>query len=215
MKLITGYIEPTLTLTESVEGNGQSLYIEGIFMQAEKENRNRRVYPKSVLEKAINKYITEQVALGRAVGELGHPEGPVVNLDRVSHRIVSLVWQGNDVIGKALVLPDETMGKILRGLLKGGVKLGVSSRGTGAVERAFGQSRVKDNFIITALDVVQDPSAPAAFVNGIMEGVEWVWDNGVVSPKQIEKYKKTINGTPSKLLTEAQIHVWKDFLANL
>ena len=139
-------------------------------MQAEQENRNKRIYPKNVLSEATAKYVKEQVKTGRAVGELNHPEGPQINLDKVSHRITSLKFEGNDVVGKALIL-DTPMGKIVKGLVEGGVKLGVSSRGMGTVERRENKSYVKDDFILNTIDIVQDPSAPSAFVEGIMEGV--------------------------------------------
>jgi len=183
-------------------------------MQAEQENRNKRIYPKNVLAEATAKYVKEQVKSGRAVGELNHPEGPQINLDKVSHRITDLKWEGNDVVGKALIL-DTPMGKIVKGLVEGGVKLGVSSRGMGTVERRENKTYVKDDFILNTIDIVQDPSAPSAFVEGIMEGVEWVWDNGLLKPQQIEEYETEIRKVSSSRLSEAQENIWQDFLSKL
>jgi hypothetical protein len=214
MKLITEHLESVEYITEAKDNGEKNVFIEGVFMQAEQENRNKRIYPKSVLEAACSKYITEQVKTGRAVGELNHPEGPQINLDKVSHRITELNWKGNDVVGKALIL-DTPMGKIVKGLVEGGVKLGVSSRGMGTVERRESKSYVKDDFILNTIDIVQDPSAPSAFVEGIMEGVEWIWDNGLLKPQQIEKYETEIRKASTKRLSEAQVNVWQDFLSNL
>ena len=171
MKLIAEYTEEQLeVLTE--EKNGKKHYaIEGVFMSAEQKNRNGRIYPRNVMEGAVSKYVNEQVAKGRAVGELNHPEGPTVNLDKVSHKIESLDWSGNDVVGKATIL-ETPMGQIVKGLLDGGVKLGVSTRGMGSLARSNDAMIVKDDFLLNAVDIVQDPSAPSAFVNGVMEGVE-------------------------------------------
>ena len=214
MKLITEHIESVQYITEANDKGEKNVFIEGVFMQAEQENRNKRIYPKNVLAEATAKYVKEQVKSGRAVGELNHPEGPQINLDKVSHRITDLKWEGNDVVGKALIL-DTPMGKIVKGLVEGGVKLGVSSRGMGTVERRENKSYVKDDFILNTIDIVQDPSAPSAFVEGIMEGVEWVWDNGLLKPQQIEKYETEIRKATSSRLSEAQENVWQDFLSNL
>jgi hypothetical protein len=213
MKLITEHIETIQYVKEGKDGK-RSSFIEGIFMQAEQKNRNGRVYPKSVLTGAINKYVTEQVNRGRAVGELNHPDSPSINLDKVSHRITELKWSGNDVIGKALVL-DTPMGRIVKGLMEGGVKLGVSSRGMGSLEEKNGVNYVMDDFTLATVDIVQDPSAPAAFVNGILEGVEWVWDNGILKAQEIERYETEIKRTSSKRLGEMQMKVFKDFLSKL
>ena len=213
MKLITEHIEDVQYITE-VKGGKKQSFIEGIYMQAEQKNRNGRVYPKQVLESAVNKYIKEQVEKGRAVGELNHPDGPTINLDKVSHRITELRWDGNNVVGKALVL-DTPMGKIVKGLMEGGVQLGVSSRGMGSLEQKNGVSVVRPDFILATVDIVQDPSAPEAFVNGIMEGVEWVWDNGLLKPQEIEQYETEIKRASSKGLAETQIKVFKDFLSKL
>jgi hypothetical protein len=214
MKLITEHLESVQYITEANDKGEKNVFIEGVFMQAEQENRNKRIYPKSVLSEATAKYVKEQVTTGRAVGELNHPEGPQINLDKVSHRITSLKFEGNDVVGKALIL-DTPMGKIVKGLVEGGVKLGVSSRGMGTVESRNNKSYVKDDFILNTIDIVQDPSAPSAFVEGIMEGVEWVWDNGLLKPQQIEKYETEIRKASSSRLSEAQQNVWQDFLSNL
>jgi len=214
MKLITEHLESVSYITEANEKGEKNVFIEGVFMQAEKENRNKRIYPKDVLSEATAKYVKEQVKTGRAVGELNHPEGPQINLDKVSHRITSLKFEGNDVVGKALIL-DTPMGKIVKGLVEGGVKLGVSSRGMGTVERKENKTYVKDDFILNTVDIVQDPSAPSAFVEGIMEGVEWVWDNGLLKPQQIEEYETEIRKASSDRLAEAQENVWQDFLSKL
>ena len=214
MKLITEHLESVSYITEANEKGEKNVFIEGVFMQAEKQNRNNRIYPKDVLSEATAKYVKEQVKTGRAVGELNHPEGPQINLDKVSHRITSLKFEGNDVVGKALIL-DTPMGKIVKGLVEGGVKLGVSSRGMGTVERRENKTYVKDDFILNTVDIVQDPSAPSAFVEGIMEGVEWVWDNGLLKPQQIEEYETEIRKASSDRLAEAQENVWQDFLSKL
>ena len=215
MKLITEYVENNLEVIAEQKKNGDKNYfIEGVVMQSNKKNRNGRVYEKATLENAVEKYVTEQVKTGRAVGELNHPEGPTVNLDKVSHKIEDLHWQGSDVIGKASILKTP-MGKIVEGLLEGGVKLGVSSRGMGTVERREDKTYVKDDYILNTIDIVQDPSAPSAFVEGIMEGVEWVWDNGFLKPQQIEEYETEIRKVSSDRLSEAQENVWQDFLSKL
>ena len=214
MKLIAEYIDNELeVLTE--EKNGKKSYaIEGIFMQAEAKNRNGRIYPRGVMEKAVSKYNAEQVVPGRAVGELNHPEGPTVNLDKVSHKIESLNWQGNDVVGKATILATP-MGEVVKGLLDGGVKLGVSTRGMGSLVRGDNAMIVKDDFMLNAVDIVQDPSAPSAFVNGIMEGVEWVWNNGIIEAQTIEEMETEIKKAPRADLYETQVREFKNFLSLL
>jgi len=171
MKLITEHNEDLKYLAEDVDGE-RKMMIEGIFMQAEKQNRNGRVYPRDILEKAVDKYESAQVLKGRAVGELGHPDSPTVNLDRVSHRITELHWDGDNVIGRAQVL-ETPMGKIVRGLMEGDVQLGVSTRGMGSLEERQGKTYVKDDFMLSTVDIVQDPSCADAMVDGILEGVEW------------------------------------------
>lgn len=213
MLLITEHLEDVQYVTEGA-GDKKNSFIEGVYMQADKANRNKRIYPKNILEGAVSKYVTEQVAKGRAVGELNHPEGPTINLDKVSHRITELRWDGSNVIGKALIL-DTPMGKIVKGLMEGGVQLGVSSRGMGSLEQKDGISVVKSDFILATVDIVQDPSAPDAFVNGIMEGVEWIWENGLLKPQEIERYETEIKRASKSGLAEAQIKVFKDFLSKL
>jgi len=215
MKLITEYTEDLQykVITEEKGGKKKRL-IEGVFMQAEQKNRNGRVYPRATLESAVDKYVNEQVSKSRAVGELNHPEGPSINLDKVSHRITELNWDGNNVMGKALVL-DTPMGKIVEGLMDGGVQLGVSSRGMGSLVQKNGANVVNDDFMLSAIDIVQDPSAPEAFVNGIMEGVEWIWDNGILKVQEIERFETEIKRAPSNRLAETQMKAFKDFLSKL
>jgi hypothetical protein len=214
MKLITEHLESVDYITEANDKGEKNVFIEGVFMQAEKQNRNNRIYPKDVLAEATKKYVTEQVKTGRAVGELNHPEGPAINLDKVSHRITDLKWEGNDVVGKALIL-DTPMGKIVKGLVEGGCKLGVSSRGMGTVEQKEGKTFVKNDFVLATVDIVQDPSAPSAFVEGIMEGVEWIWENGILKPQQIEEYETEIKRTSIGRISEAQERIFSDFLSKL
>ena len=215
MKLISEYTDQRLeVLTEANKNGGKKYYIEGIFAQAEQKNRNGRVYPKPVMEKAVGKYVTDQVSKGRAVGELNHPEGPTVNLDKVSHKIESLQFDGNDVVGKASIL-DTPMGKIVEGLLSGGVNLGVSTRGMGSLQQSNGGVVVKDDFLLNAIDIVQDPSAPSAFVNGVMEGVEWVWNNGIIEAQTIEKMETEIKKATRSNLYETQVREFKNFLSLL
>lgn len=214
MKLIAEYIETDLDVIVEKKSDGKkNLIIEGVFMQANKKNRNGRVYEKKVLEGAVNKYIEEQVKTGRAVGELNHPDGPTINLDKVSHKITELRWDGNDVVGKASIL-QTPMGKIVEGLLEGGVKLGVSSRGMGTLVNKSGVQHVGGDFMLSTVDIVQDPSAPEAFVNGIMEGVDWVWNNGVLVAQEIESIETEIK--ESKLASpDTEIRAFKNFLSKL
>jgi len=213
MKLIAEYNENNIEfLSEAREGGGKNHFIEGVFAQSETKNRNGRIYEKRVMEKAVNKYVEEQVKTKRAVGELNHPDGPTVNLDKVSHLIESLEMKGNDVIGKARIL-DTPNGQIVKGLLDGGVRLGVSTRGMGSLEQRNGAMYVKDDFMLNTVDIVQDPSAPTAFVNGIMEGVDWVWNNGVIKPQVIEKMETEIKKAPRADLYETQVREFKNFLS--
>jgi len=215
MKLITEYTETDVNcIVEAKEDGSKNYVIEGIFAMAESKNRNGRVYPKPIMEAAVNKYVTEQVKTKRSVGELNHPEGPTVNLDKVSHLITDLQFEGNNVMGKAQVL-DTPMGKIVKGLLDGGVQLGVSTRGMGSLEQRNGVTMVKDDFILNTVDIVQDPSAPQAFVNGIMEGVDWVWNNGVIEAREIERMETEIKKAPRADLYEAQTREFKNFLSLL
>ena len=212
MKLIAEYTQDIgVSITEGKNGK-KNYAIEGVFAQAESKNRNGRIYEKAVMEKAVNNYDNSQVSKGRAVGELNHPEGPTVNLDKVSHKIESLNWKGNDVVGKATVL-DTPMGNIVKGLLEGGVQLGVSTRGMGSLENRNNAMYVKDDFILNAIDIVQDPSAPSAFVNGVMEGVEWVWNNGIIEARAIEEMETEIKKAPRADLHNVQIREFKNFLS--
>ena len=215
MKLIAEFTENHLEVLTEENDKGEKTYaIEGIFMQAEQKNRNGRIYPKDVMVKAVNKYDDEQVSKGRAVGELNHPEGPTVNLDKVSHKIESLHWEGNDVMGKATIL-ETPMGKIVKGLLDGGVNLGVSTRGMGSLKNGNDAMIVQPDFMLNAVDIVQDPSAPSAFVNGVMEGVEWVWNNGIIEAQTIEQMETEIKKTPRSDLYETQVREFKNFLSLL
>lgn len=202
MKLITETLDNTVeVLTEADKKTGEKrFFIEGIFMQAEAKNRNGRIYRKGILESAVDKYVTEQVSRGRALGELDHPEGPTVNLDRVSHKIVELKWDGNDVYGKAQIL-NTPCGKIAQSLLECDVQLGVSSRGMGSLTQTEDASYVGEDFFLNTVDIVQDPSAHSAFVNGILEGVEWFRDeSGVILPKSIDKQSETEQVVSEELL---------------
>ena len=214
MKLITESIEDIQILEE--ESNGKKLlYIEGVFLQADLKNRNGRVYPFGVLEREVGRYNEQYVSAGRALGELGHPDGPTVNLDRVSHKIVSLKAEGTNFIGKAQIL-NTPMGSIAKSLLESGVKLGVSSRGMGSIEEKNGANYVRDDFMLaTAADIVADPSAPDAFVNGIMEGKEWVWENGIIKEVNIAKYHRYISESTRKNLEERSLKAFSHFLQNL
>jgi hypothetical protein len=214
MKLITEQIENVNVITEG-KGDSKKLYIEGVFLQSELKNRNGRMYPFSVLEKEVNRYNEEYVKTSRALGELGHPDGPTVNLDRVSHRITSLSAEGNNFIGKAQIL-DTPMGKIAKSLLEDGVKLGVSSRGMGSIDRREDCNVVMDDFMLaTAADIVADPSAPDAFVNGIMEGKEWAWDNGILKETEVAKYKRYMDSATRRNLEERTLNVFNEFLTGL
>lgn len=216
MKLIAEYTDGTdlQIITEKKEDGKNTFVIEGIFMQAEAKNRNGRIYERNILENAVNRYVNEQVLTGRAVGELNHPEGPSINLDKVSHKITELRFEGNNVIGKASIL-NTPMGNIVSGLLEGGVKLGVSSRGMGSLEQRNGTMYVKDDFMLATVDIVQDPSAPEAFVNGIMEGVDWVWDNGILKPQEIELIETEIKNARGVSSSDIEIKAFKNFLSKL
>lgn len=214
MKLITESIEDIRILTEEKDGE-KHLYIEGVFLQSEIKNRNGRIYPFDVLNKEVERYSEEYVKAGRALGELGHPDGPTVNLDRVSHKITSLKAEGNNFMGKARIL-DTPMGKIAKSLLGEGVKLGVSSRGMGSLKEENGVKYVSDDFMLaTAADIVADPSAPDAFVNGIMEGKEWVWEGGLLRERQIQEIKKEIDNASKVELEEKMLSAFDKFLSNL
>lgn len=215
MKLITEQIDSGIQYITEAKQNGKTdVFIEGIFMMADAKNRNGRIYESKILQPAVEKYIEEQVKTGRAVGELNHPDGPTINLDKVSHLITDLRFEGNNVIGKAKIL-ETPMGQIVKGLLEGGVKLGVSSRGMGSLEQRNGVNYVKNDFHLATVDIVQDPSAPSAFVNGIMEGVEWIYENGVLTPQEIDEIETEIKRTPKAQLAEAQVRVFQHFLSKL
>ena len=216
MKLISEFTENNLEfITEQDKKTGKKNYkIQGIFAQAEKKNRNGRIYPMPIMEKAVGKYNTEQVEKGRAVGELNHPEGPTVNLDKVSHKINKLEFQGNDIVGEASIL-ETPMGQIVKGLLDGGVTFGVSTRGMGSLSQRNNAMVVNSDYILNAVDIVQDPSAPGAFVNGIMEGVEWVWNNGIIEAQTVEKMETEIKKAPRANLYETEVREFKNFLSLL
>ena len=214
MKLITEHIEDIQVITEAKEDGSKKYVIEGIFMQANRPNRNGRMYPREILESAVNKYVTEQVSKGRAVGELNHPEGPTINLDKVSHKITELKWDGDNVVGKATIL-DTPMGKIVQGLLDGDVRVGVSSRGMGSLAKQGGVNVVNSDFMLNAVDIVQDPSAPEAFVNGVMEGVEWIYENGVFKQQEIELFETEIKEAVQTGNPDLQMKAFKDFLSKL
>ena len=214
MKLITETIEDVQILTEERDGK-KLLYIEGVFLQGAIKNRNGRMYPFEVLDREVERYNEEYVRTKRALGELGHPDGPTINLDRVSHRITSLRAEGNNFIGKAQIL-DTPMGNIAKNLLGEGVQLGVSSRGMGSIEKREDVAVVRDDFMLTtAADIVADPSAPDAFVNGIMEGKEWVWDNGILKEREVAKYQRYMDGATRHDMEARTLKVFEDFLGKL
>jgi len=212
MKLIT---EHTNEIEYLVEGKGKEQYIKGIFMQSDIKNQNGRVYPHAVLKKEVNNFNNKYVKEGRALGELGHPMGPVINLDRVSHVIKELKEDGKNFVGKAKVM-DTPNGKIVKNFISEGVKLGVSSRGMGSLKaNKKGVNEVQGDFVLSTVDIVADPSAPDAFVNGIMEGKEWVWENGVIKEQDIDAMKKTIMNAKMKELDQKKLEVFQKFLQNL
>jgi len=210
MKLITETIEDIEVLTEAT-ATGKNYKIRGVFMQADIKNRNGRVYPVQTLAKEVNRYNEQFINKKRAFGELGHPDGPTVNLERVSHMITSLKPEGKNFIGEAKIM-DTPYGKIVKNLIDEGAQLGVSSRGMGSIQ---GSTVGKDFYLATAADIVADPSAPDAFVEGIVEGKEWVWDNGVLKSMEVEKYKQEIENTKRAELAEAKASIFNDFLSKL
>jgi hypothetical protein len=217
MKLISEFndyaVQPVII--EQNEKGEKEYFIEGIFMQSEIKNRNGRVYPKEVMKKEVNRYCKEFVEKKRAFGELGHPDGPTINLDKVSHMITSLEEDGNNYVGKAKILSTPN-GQIVRNLIDDGAKLGVSSRGLGSLEQKGGAQYVKDDFqLATAGDIVADPSAPEAFVEGIMEGVEWVMENGILKAVEMEKMQKELRTASLNRLEETKLNLWKKFVENL
>ena len=201
MKLITEYTESNVECIVEKKENGEKNYcIDG------------RIYPREVMEKAVEKYNTDQVMTKRSVGELNHPEGPTVNLDKVSHLITELKFEGSNVMGRASIL-NTPNGMVVKGLLDGGVQLGVSTRGMGSLRNQNGVMVVKDDFVLNTVDIVQDPSAPTAFVNGIMEGVDWIWNNGILERQDIEKIETEIKNAPRADLYETQVREFKNFLS--
>jgi len=214
MLLITERNDSVNLITEDSDGI-KNYFIEGIFMEADKKNRNGRVYPKKILEREVERYNEEFVKPNRAMGELGHPDGPTVNLERVSHIIKELSGDGSNIMGKAKIL-DTPYGKIVKNLIDEGVKIGVSSRGMGSLKNVEGVNEVQEDFILSAVDIVADPSAPNAFVEGIMEGKEWVWNNGVLQSRIIESYKDRIEKARNKReIQEAKLYAFADFLSKL
>ena len=214
MKLIAEQIQDVEYIVEE-KGDKKEMKIRGIFMQADQKNRNGRVYPMGVLQKEVTRYNKEFVAEGRAFGELGHPEGPTVNLDRVSHMITKLEANGKNFVGEAKLL-STPMGEIAKALIKDGGKLGVSSRGMGSLESKAGANYVKDDFYLaTAADIVADPSAPQAFVEGIMEGKEWVWDNGILKEVEIAGIKDEINEGVRRKQSNVSALAFAKFLSKL
>ena len=216
MRLIREVTEKVNLVTELTEGKGKQYFIEGVFLQSELKNRNGRMYPESIMDKEVARYMQEQVENNRAYGELGHPDNPSINLDRVSHLIVSLRKEGTNYIGKAKIL-ETPMGNIARGLLDGGANLGVSSRALGSLKvNEDGVQVVQDDFMLsTAADIVADPSAPDAYVRGIMENKEWVFVDGKFVEKHIEEVKSIIRKTSSRNLEEAKIVAFRNFLMKI
>jgi len=217
MKLISEFNDYSVTpvIIEQNEKGEKEYFIEGIFMQSEIKNRNGRVYPKEVMQKEVNRYVKEFVAKDRAFGELGHPEGPTINLDKVSHMITSLEEDGNNYVGRAKILSTPN-GQIVRSLISDGAKLGVSSRGLGSLEQKGNAQYVKDDFqLATAGDIVADPSAPEAFVEGIYEGVEWVMENGILKAVDMERMQNELKTASLNNLEETKLNLWKKFVKNL
>lgn len=214
MRLIKEITEDIQYIAEEKDGK-KNLYIEGVFLQSNLKNRNGRVYPREVMAKEVDRYVNENVKKNRALGELGHPDGPTVNLDRVSHMITSLREDGNNWIGKAKIL-DTPMGKIAANLIEAGAQLGVSSRGLGSIKEKAGISEVQDDFMLaTAADIVADPSAPDAFVEGIMESREWVMVDGVWQSREVEQAQEVIKTASKGELEEAKMHVFSSFMDKL
>ena len=217
MKLISEFndyaVEPVIV--ESNENGKKDYFIEGIFMQSEIKNRNGRIYPKEVIQKEVKRYNKEFVEQDRAFGELGHPEGPTINLDKVSHMITKLEEDGNNFVGRAKILSTPN-GQIVKNLIDDGAKLGVSSRGLGSLESKGNAQYVKDDFqLATAGDIVADPSAPEAFVEGIMEGVEWIYENGRLKAYDIDQMQKELKSARSNKLQETKLNLWKRFVESL
>ena len=213
MKLIKEIHQDLEYITEEKSGGKQNTYIKGIFMQSEQQNRNGRVYPRSVLEKELQRY-QNMISEKRSLGELGHPPNPQINLNNVSHLITNLQWEGNDIIGTAKIL-DTPMGKIAKNFIEEGVRLGVSSRGLGSLKERNGVNEVQDDFHLATVDIVSDPSAPGAFVEGIMENAEWICENGVWRTIEVEQAQKVIRKASSKQLAETKLKVFEAFLNSI
>ena len=216
MRLIKEFNQDIKYLTEETSNkNKPNVFIEGVFLQSDLKNKNGRIYPREIMQREVARYVKENITTKRAYGELGHPDGPTVNLDRVSHMITSLREDGNNYIGKAKVM-DTPMGKIVKELISEGAQLGVSSRGLGSLKERNGINEVQDDFMLaTAADIVADPSAPDAFVNGIMEGKEWVFVNGKWTEQDIEEARATISSANSAHLEEEKLQVFNNFLQKL
>jgi len=217
MKLISEHVEDIEYITEADDDGKKNYRIRGVFMQAEVKNRNNRMYPMNILEKEVKRYNREYVQQKRAFGELGHPDGPTVNLERVSHMITKLYPDGKNFIGEAKIM-DTPYGKIVKNLIDEGAKLGVSSRGMGSLEPKRDMHVVKDDFYLaTAADIVADPSAPNAFVEGIMEGKEWIWDNGKIREMDIEAYKRELDVkyARSQAREEQAVKIFEDFMSKI
>ena len=213
MKLITEQLTSVQYLVEKKEDGTRNVFIEGIFMQAEKPNKNGRMYPKGIMEKEIARY-QDLISEKRSLGELGHPPNPQINLNQVSHLITGLRFEGNDIYGKAKIL-DTPMGKIAKNFLEEGVRLGVSSRGLGSLKERNGINEVQDDFHLATVDIVADPSAPDAFVQGIMESAEWILDNGVWKPVQIEQAQQAIRKASKADLSTVKLQVFESFLRSI
>ena len=217
MKLISEFVDYAVepVIVEQNEKGQKEYFIEGPFMQAEIKNRNGRVYPKDIMKKEVNRYVKEFVEKDRAFGELGHPEGPTINLDKVSHMITKLEEDGNNFMGRAKILSTPN-GEIVKNLINDGAKLGVSSRGLGSLEQKNGAQYVKGDFqLATAADIVADPSAPEAFVEGIMEGVEWYYESGILKARDFEQMRDDLRSSKLSKLEETKIKAWKKFVENL
>lgn len=213
MKLITEMNEEVEYIVESSEGK-KNYFISGIFMQAEQKNRNGRIYPMNVLSPKVDSYVSDFVDKNRAFGELNHPQGPTVNLDRVSHLVKDLQCEGTNFNGKAKIM-DTPMGKIVQNLMDEGAKLGVSTRGMGSLKSQNGINMVQPDFMLAAVDIVADPSAPDAFVDGIMEGKEWIWENGLLKEKEISLYQEQIQKTSSRNMKKEFSRLFEDFLRRI
>ena len=217
MKLISEFNDYQVSpiIVEENEKGEKEHFIEGVFMQSNIKNRNGRVYPKEVMKKEVNRYVKEFVNKDRAFGELGHPDGPTINLDKVSHTITKLEEDGDNFMGRAKILSTPN-GQIVKNLINDGAKLGVSSRGLGSLEQRGGAQYVKDDFqLATAADIVADPSAPEAFVEGIMEGVEWVYESGILKARDFESMQKELKSARLNKLEETKLNLWKKFVENL